>query len=89
MLIGIYNSAFYDDYIRYGECPAYGKAKEMMEKSIPGSGIIIRFVSPADQCEGQPININAIFGGRKIKYEYFKKDIIGFLRRACFCLLRK
>lgn len=48
---------------------------EMMEKSIPGSGIIIRFVTPADQCEGQPININAIFGGRKIKYEYFKKDI--------------
>ena len=33
-LIEIYNAAFYDDYIRYGECPAYGRTKEMMEKSI-------------------------------------------------------
>ena len=36
LLIGIYNSAFYDDYIRYGECPAYGKTREMMERSIAG-----------------------------------------------------
>lgn len=36
LLIGIYNSAFYDDYIRYGECPAYGKTREMMERSIVG-----------------------------------------------------
>ena len=34
LLIDIYNSSFYDDYIRYGECPAYGKTKEMMERSI-------------------------------------------------------
>ena len=34
VLIDIYNSAFYSDYIRYGECPAYGKTKEMMERSI-------------------------------------------------------
>lgn len=34
LLIGIYNSAFYDDYVRYGECPAYGKTREMMERSI-------------------------------------------------------
>ncbi|MBP5604728.1 MAG: GNAT family N-acetyltransferase [Ruminiclostridium sp.] len=34
LLIDIYNSAFYSDYIKYGECPAYGKTKEMMEKSI-------------------------------------------------------
>lgn len=34
ILIAIYNSAFYDDYIRYGECPAYGRTKENMEKSI-------------------------------------------------------
>ena len=34
LLIGIYNSAFYSDYLKYGECPAYGKTKEMMEKSI-------------------------------------------------------
>lgn len=33
-LIEIYNAAFYDDYVRYGECPAYGRTREMMEKSI-------------------------------------------------------
>ena len=34
LLIDIYNSAFYGDYMKYGECPAYEKTKEMMEKSI-------------------------------------------------------
>lgn len=34
LLIDIYNSSFYDDYIRYGECPAYGRTKEKMELSI-------------------------------------------------------
>lgn len=34
LLIDIYNSSFYSDYVKYGECPAYGKTIEMMEKSI-------------------------------------------------------
>jgi hypothetical protein len=34
ILIDIYNSAFYDDYIRYGHCPAYGHSRENMEQSI-------------------------------------------------------
>ena len=34
LLIDIYNSSFYDDYIKYGECPAYGKTAEMMQRSI-------------------------------------------------------
>ena len=34
LLIEIYNASFYGDYIKYGECPAYGKTKEVMEKSI-------------------------------------------------------
>ncbi len=34
LLIDIYNSAFYSDYIKYGECPAYGHTKKTMEKSI-------------------------------------------------------
>ena len=34
VLIEIYNAAFYSDYVKYGECPAYGLTKEMMEKSI-------------------------------------------------------
>ena len=34
LLIDIYNSAFYSDYVKYGECPAYGHTKKTMEKSI-------------------------------------------------------
>ena len=34
VLVEIYNSAFYDDFIRYGHCPAYGRSKENMEQSI-------------------------------------------------------
>lgn len=34
LLIEIYNASFYSDYIKYGECPGYGKTKEEMEKSI-------------------------------------------------------
>lgn len=34
MLIELYNASFYDDYMRYGECPGYGKTKESMEESI-------------------------------------------------------
>ncbi len=34
LLINIYNESFYDDYLRYGSCPGYGKTKEMMEESI-------------------------------------------------------
>ena len=36
LLIEMYNAAFHADYIRYGECPAYGKTKEAMELSIAG-----------------------------------------------------
>ena len=34
LLTDIYNSSFYSDNMKYGECPAYGKTKEMMEQSI-------------------------------------------------------
>ena len=34
LLIEIYNSAFYKDFIRYGECPAYGRSIEEMQHSI-------------------------------------------------------
>ncbi len=33
-LVDIYDSAFYDDYILYGECPAYGRSVENMEQSV-------------------------------------------------------
>jgi ribosomal protein S18 acetylase RimI-like enzyme len=34
LLLDIYNAAFFDDYVKYGECPGYGMSKEKMESSI-------------------------------------------------------
>ena len=47
----------------------------MMEKSMPGSGIVIRFFSDKKCSGGKSYNVGAVFGGDKLKYEYFKKDI--------------
>ena len=49
LLTEIYNAAFYSDYMKYGECPAYGRTREMMEQSImdyPKHLII---------CDGRPV----------------------------------
>ena len=35
LLVSIYDAAFYSDYLRYGECPAYGKTKGIMAGSLP------------------------------------------------------
>ena len=32
ILIKIYNEAFYEDFVRYGECPAYGRSVDDMKK---------------------------------------------------------
>lgn len=34
LLIKLYNKAFYADYLRYGECPAYGRTTDRMIESI-------------------------------------------------------
>lgn len=34
ILIKIYNEAFYEDFVRYGQCPAYGRSVDDMKKSI-------------------------------------------------------
>jgi len=34
VLVGIYNSAFYEDYLRYGHCQAYGRSIENMQQSV-------------------------------------------------------
>ena len=49
LLIDIYNSSFYHDYLRYGECPAYGKTKEMMKQSIIDS---VKFLLI---CDSRPV----------------------------------
>lgn len=51
LLIDIYNSSFYNDFVRYGECPAYGKTKEMMEKSI------MRYPKFIILCDGKPVGV--------------------------------
>lgn len=42
-LIDIYNSAFYDDFVRYGYCPAYGRSREDMEQSVKDYPKIIAY----------------------------------------------
>ena len=49
LLIKIYNASFYNDYIKYGECPGYGKTKEVMEKSI------INYPKFLILCDGNPV----------------------------------
>lgn len=34
ILVEIYNKAFYEDFVKYGECPGYGRSVSDMEKSI-------------------------------------------------------
>lgn len=34
ILIDLYNQSFHKDFLRYGECPAYGKTKVQMQKSL-------------------------------------------------------
>jgi len=51
ILIDIYNAAFYDDYVKYGECPAYGKTVEAMKKSIIA---VPKFII---LCDNKPIGV--------------------------------
>lgn len=54
LLIKIYNSAFYDDYVRYGECPAYGRTVEQMENSIESFPKEIVF------CDNTPVGVISV-----------------------------
>ena len=47
--MNIYNASFYDDYLRYGSCPGYGKTKEMMEESI------IKYPKYIILCDNEPV----------------------------------
>lgn len=63
LLINIYNSSFYSDYIKYGECPAYGKTKEMMESSIVNCPKFIIL------CDGKPVGCISC---KKVKMEMYE-----------------
>ena len=47
LLVDIYNKAFYEDFVKYGECPGYGKSVSDMEKSINESSKYIAYVGSA------------------------------------------
>ncbi len=51
LLMDIYDSSFYDDYVRYGECPGYGKTKSQMESSI------LRFPKHIIMKDGIPVGV--------------------------------
>lgn len=51
LMIDIYNSSFYDDFVRYGECPGYGKTKSQMEASI------LRFPKHIIMKDGIPVGV--------------------------------
>lgn len=54
LLIQIYNGAFYDDYVRYGECPAYGRSREGMEKSME------KFPKDIIYCDDIPVGVISV-----------------------------
>ena len=63
LLIDIYNASFYSDYIKYGECPAYGKTKEMMEQSI------IDYSKFVILCDSKPVGCVSCIEREKGTYE--------------------
>lgn len=54
MLIEIYNTSFYSDYIKYGECPAYDRSREAMEASIE------KFPKLIIHCDDIPIGVISV-----------------------------
>ena len=44
LLVDIYNKAFYEDFVIYGQCPGYGKSVSDMIKSIKASSKYIAYV---------------------------------------------
>ena len=63
LLIEIYNASFYSDYLRYGECPAYGRTAEMMKQSIRD---VPKFLIV---CNGRPVGCISCKAQEKGIYE--------------------
>lgn len=54
LLIALYNKSFYQDFLRYGECPAYGRTKERMQQSIE------MFPKEIILCDNIPIGVISV-----------------------------
>ena len=63
LLISIYNDSFFSDFERFGECPAYGKTKEEMEKSI------IDYSKFLIICDNKAVGCISCIGREKGTYE--------------------
>lgn len=63
LLINLYNQSFYKDFLRYGECPAYGKTEEQMKQSIE------TFAEEIILCNNIPVGV--ISAKRKGNGEYY------------------
>ena len=51
LLVELYNAAFYRDYLRYGECPGYGRSEEAMRSSI------VRIPKFIILCDKRPVGV--------------------------------
>lgn len=71
LLVELYNSSFYDDYMRYGECPGYGKSKEEMALSLEKS---TKYIVISDY---NPVGV--------ISFE--KKKNVGDYYLGCLCVI--
>jgi ribosomal protein S18 acetylase RimI-like enzyme len=47
VLVDIYNKAFYEDFVIYGQCPGYGRSVDDMIKSINETSKYIAYVGSA------------------------------------------
>ena len=63
LLIEIYNASFYSDYLRYGECPAYGRTAEEMRRSI------LDYPKFLIVCGGRPVGCISCKETEKGEYE--------------------
>lgn len=51
LLADLYNAAFLADYLRYGECPGYGRTPEQMTRSIQ------EYPKTLILCQGTPVGV--------------------------------
>lgn len=61
-LVEIYNRSFYEDYIRFGQCPAYGKSIEQMEESIKD------FPKEIILYDNQPVGVISVENKENVKF---------------------
>lgn len=86
LLIELYNASFYADYMRYGECPAYGRSRNSMEESIE------KFPKHIIYCEDKPIGAFSIVaqgnGEKKCGFRIDSTEMDGNVRVVHFVLDR-